>query len=757
MLLALLQLCLFWAGVQLLLRLLAGRRNYSKREVRLRWDADHQRRQSRTVLPLTALRREDEGDGDDAGSSDELSDDERDRARSASSGSVLTIKPLSIHFQSDSLNHHARRLLPFLSASPKPRLTSNGAPRRSSPGSNTRLASLLAAYFDLCVVLVVALGSTVTFAVISGAVQKLLDAAHARPAAAGAATAAGTGGAASVLVPREGSVGIGADAAHARLVPLVSTDRQPPLGPARWSCFVRAHILPSPHKIPGLTLPLAHVPVLLAALLVAQLIHEVLGHAVATTVVCANSCSPKKSDDRPLTQPSTTSTSSSRHTISLPRMTLGLLYPLPGLLAFAYVRLPAFAHLRSPRWRLRTRDLYRIVAGGVGANALSLLLFLLALGPTAPAGQGTIYPTAAAPLLAVTNRLDLGVPSLRLGAWARAACFSADPLGAAVGSGSSTTTAQGGLRIVKLDAQAPSMLAGVLQSGDIITAVDDVSFLGDARAPPAGADRLARWAKHLTDPEAPAKEKGWCFERKAWDALLTDPCAGKAEAKGGAGEVCFEPLAQNGTEPSPPRSTKATRVMQADVPRCSTSSECKAASDLCIRPTQRTGLVRLTLLDRDQPRSRKNGPSSMTLYLSSLPNSSAPHTTLLRSLTLSPYALRAPLRWLVPGYLADAWLMLLDLLARYWLLASAGLVLLNALPLPGLDGDQMLQLIARLDDDAAPKRSGATGAVPSDLEEGLRRRTTASSAQRARPKRLRRAMYRMLQLALALSLIMHLL
>ncbi|KDN37538.1 hypothetical protein K437DRAFT_259776, partial [Tilletiaria anomala UBC 951] len=528
--------------------------------------------------------------------------------------------------------------------------------------------------------------------------------------------------------------------------------------------------------IPGISLPVSHLPLLIGSLIFAQFIHEILGHTLTAAVASQRILGAA--------------------TAYLPRRA-GIWMPIPGFVAGAYVVFPraikkmdiarAVDQLRrsggqsangnttaacttsaehiemqseppgtdqdAPRLdvimkAVQLQSVHAItVAAGIGANVLWLLAFFFTVGLMP---DSSFSPDAGAQLGLVAHRSFLRANTYpwNLAGIARAAGWSDDPLSAASAEG-----LQGGLRISNIASTSPLLapaMGDAVRINDIILALDDVAFYKTPSNFTWGesvwngingtdADqRLRQWEMGIATPAADGQIKGWCYDKAQWKRLPTDGCdIAQGDSDAARSGICFQ-LSGNNAGKELHRvditSLLEGRVGGYNASRCERAIECPVtpSSDaLCIRPNPREQLIRLTLLDRSvEALTRASGgagfPSTTLLF-------QAPRAELLTRLTVSPYTPRALLRALLPTFLTDSFLALAELALEYFVLVSLSLIVINSLPLPGLDGNELLELFATFlllfSARFSAHRERDDGWQGEDVEGGVSPSASTSSAQ----------------------------
>lgn len=594
------------------------------------------------------------------------------------------------------------------------------------------------------------------------------------------------------------------------------------------------HLVP---LLPGLTIPFSHTLLLLVTLLAAQIVHEVGGHALAAVTVClsrreARSGARASRSDTNGTVASGTgprmeadvgsSASPSDPTSCLPRA-LGCWVPIPAWLVAAFVIFPSslFGRRQSRRLRpspsiLSLPHKLRILGGGVAANLVSVVLFVLAIGvPSsfAPRPGALVLPYAlvegahsARTALRLPGGSGGGAAALVRWVWwndnplSDVALLESATLAKRVQEEEDTercaiTTpcndAHGGLRIVKIDpGSALQTAAPVLDTGAVLLSVDDTRFYtsfaqGHDHHKLSSADRLQLYTEALYPSSADQEPTGWCIDPSLWSpnptsgksenetpdssgqsevlpsedlfaptpggeedtmtenqdlfgpapssssihnskpsmssnpSELSDsgelrPCASDAAVQGT--DVCFydaqgrrralNALALVGGQ-QPLHHFKGQRCRYSETCTTSRSGEARDAGE-CVFPT--IPMVRLTFTSTSVPTGTFTPPSPVleegkvpiqTLLLAGSPDGA------LAGVTVSPYLPRAWTHLLpLPRATFDGWLLMMDLGAGYALLTALSLAVLNALPLPGLDGSTLVWVLLQA---VAEKLSTAKG------------------------------------------------
>ncbi|WFD25204.1 S2P endopeptidase [Malassezia nana] len=210
----------------------------------------------------------------------------------------------------------------------------------------------------------------------------------------------------------------------------------------------------------------------------------------------------------------------------------------------------------------------------------------------------------------------------------------------------------GGWRVTGCDDAA---LASYLRHDATMVAINDVSV--DTMPP---QQRTLWW--HRLQNDALPREPGWCLPSSLWD---------KADAS-----CCVSPENERGCFVDAHRATKCLDVLSTFAPdraRCDESCE-----GVCVRVDPSHPLVRLHLQQSDG--------SVDDLVLQGTASSLAAHVR------VSPYRLVAPLRALLHHRLADMLTDILRTVSRFMYMVQGSMVLVNMLPIVGLDGGHMAEL-----------------------------------------------------------------
>lgn len=490
------------------------------------------------------------------------------------------------------------------------------------------------------------------------------------------------------------------------------------------------HLVP---LIPGLTIPFSHTILLLVTLLGAQLVHEVGGHALAALSVHLDRRA-ERSEEYDATGDDE----------CLP-YALGVWIPIPAWLVAAFVVFPTKIFNGGKNSRLSLGHKLRILSAGVAANLVSFLLFIALVGipgSFAPRPGASIVPHSLLNVAHTTRKsLHLpGGPDGGVAALLRIVGWGNDPISSALSHLSAEDdtrkcevtvpcNAKGGLRVVKVDpGSALAAAAPVVGVGSILLSVEYTDFYSSDR-PPSPRSRLEAYAQSVFST---ADDRGWCIASSVWEPDpdhkpldvhsgtgmtgipaedLYAPPISEGKTSDGSSDL-FAPDLVHSSAPSllvncsPDQAIQGSDVCFRDQQgrmralnalalvggqepfqdfggkTCGLSDSCTGGSE-CIFPT--VPLVRLRFL---VPGESGQGLPSQTLLLAGAPEDA------LSGTTVSPFV---PRKWMraipIPHATFDGWLMLLELGAGYMVLTSLSLALLNALPLPGLDGSTIARVI----------------------------------------------------------------
>ncbi|KAG2038034.1 hypothetical protein BDR03DRAFT_955573 [Suillus americanus] len=325
--------------------------------------------------------------------------------------------------------------------------------------------------------------------------------------------------------------------------------------------------------IPGLTVPLKHLPLILLSLCISQIVHE-SGHAVTAAI----------------------------HRIPMLAAGASITFMFPA----AFVTLPS-ARVEE----LYSLDRLRVITSGCFHN-LTLWLILLA---AAWSGIG--------------QRILL------------------------VGYEDVFTR---GLIVTHVEADSP--LSMHLPVGSFLTTLDDL---------PLNSSRDT-WSTYLLEPTPAAYKQGWCVDMSRLsddhqccvDAASSPSCFVSFESA--MEEYCTDPVA----------------VLSKIENRCDSSASC-LESQSCIKPRGDRDILRITVMNHEE-----TGPEDERVVLWSGPRYEVweqVHTT-----HLAPRFGIVPLG--LPLILADFF--------QYLKLTNLSLYLLNSLPLPALDGSQLLIILLEM-------------------------------------------------------------
>ncbi|KAI0712062.1 hypothetical protein C8Q76DRAFT_768815 [Earliella scabrosa] len=339
--------------------------------------------------------------------------------------------------------------------------------------------------------------------------------------------------------------------------------------------------------IPGVTTPLHHLPILLAALLTTQIIHEA-GHAIAGAL----------------------------EAVSLSSVGLGLTVILPS----AFVAFPT-----GETEALPPRPRTRIIAAGAFHN----LFFWACLAITASVRVSTFIW----PLLGYRDVSAYGQ--------------------------------------VVVSVDEDSALLGHLPIGAIIYKVGDETLDG-------GENAADRWDTLLsTKPDTSTPALGWCAEELCASAPSqacfapfadSDSGSGSGSGSGSAFERCLDPL--------PFLDPRAN----ASVRRCASAVDC-GYGELCVRPRGDQALVTLTM---HLPPWLRTGGADEDVERTVVWQGGG--SEILQEVEVGDWL---PRYWFLPMGLPVVW----STLFMYLRVLTLSLYFFNLLPLPLLDGGQLLDVL----------------------------------------------------------------
>ncbi|KAG8970037.1 hypothetical protein FRC03_011836 [Tulasnella sp. 419] len=372
--------------------------------------------------------------------------------------------------------------------------------------------------------------------------------------------------------------------------------------------------------IPGWTLPLSDLPVLLLSLLICQIIHEA-GHAVSAALD------------------------------GIPLLSAGI--TLAGILPSAFVSLPNnYATSRRDSSKVVYTAL-RVSSSGAWHNLIFwvFLLFVSWTNITQSPCTWELFGYGA-----WRNVLSKGVAVL------------------SIAKGSS--------------------LQEHIPISSVITGVDDVRL---------GGEGIRNWHEFFWNTNQPRIVDGWCVSKSWYEAQHSECC--QKQSKGGVEGFCFIPslseLAPSDVERlalgrcvDPVALFTRTSSWRADernitVARCQTSCLTIAegersgetlqntqSQDICIRPKQDTNLMRLSI---EYPPWRALGDSAGSAVVVW----NGPHTEVWEQIQVGSLQ---PRYWWIPANM-PAWT---NNFFRYTSTITFSLFCFNLLPLPLLDGSQVL-------------------------------------------------------------------
>ncbi|KAJ3726257.1 peptidase family M50-domain-containing protein [Lentinula raphanica] len=240
--------------------------------------------------------------------------------------------------------------------------------------------------------------------------------------------------------------------------------------------------------------------------------------------------------------------------------------------------------------------------------------------------------------------------------------------------------------VVEIDNDSP--LNAVLKVGSVITALDDVSLAGEQD----------KWSQYLMPPSSiDVPWYGWCVSRELFQADSADCCK---NAHPTLDHLCFDSLGHGKgcLNPIPILSTSHDQF------RCRTGGECHDDA-LCVQPdSSSSSILRLSVQGQD-----------LTLW-------NGPKKEVWEQVIVDRYT---PRFWFIPssatGSLNDFW--------SYLQMATLSLFMFNLLPLPFLDGAQLLNALIN---HAYPVVEPET----IDMESGRRSSSSTGSQWKRRIERL---------------------
>ncbi|KAF8191366.1 hypothetical protein BJ912DRAFT_1041697 [Pholiota molesta] len=371
--------------------------------------------------------------------------------------------------------------------------------------------------------------------------------------------------------------------------------------------------------IPGVTVPLAHLPVLLAAVFLAQVVHE-LGHALAAAL-----------EDLQI------SACGASLTVCVPAAFVA--FPAGGVQA---LRPPARA---------------RVVAAGPWHN---LVLWLL-LGLAARAGVGR---------------------------------------GAAAVAGYRDVAGVGRV-VVGVNQESPLSLH--LQPGSIITQLDDTPLVSEDYSKDAWTSYLQGTMQHSS--------LGWCVANTV--LAKTDDCCTTPNKLSSFSCFVSQDTAERGCMDPVPVLTS-----QHSQRRCQSSAQCPLES-ACVVPAKDAQLLRLTV----RPTIADVDGETVVLW-------SGPPVEIWEEVQVSTWA---PRIWILPLWAPP----LVAIFWEYLTMATLSLYFFNLLPLPHLDGTELLHSLLdwafEMDNGAVSYNFSALEAGENDREEPRTRRRWKERIMRYTP------------------------
>lgn len=279
-----------------------------------------------------------------------------------------------------------------------------------------------------------------------------------------------------------------------------------------------------------------------------------------------------------------------------------------------------------------------------------------------------------------------------------------------------------------------SSLSGLLRPGTLITHLDDLE-LHDSRT-------HGHWDKHLRLASADDSttssnydQLGWCVTAAQWEAAPSECCSttsgGNATASAGKAQatmVCFEALLdrQSGACLDP------SAILS--LPRC--TDRCSSSDHVCVHPSTQSQLLRITALDPGQPAFR----SKVIFYQGD------------KSLLWEQVKVGS---MLAPVWASQQLPFELETLWRYVYTTSTSLAIFNLLPLPRLDGNEILALLLDLQDgdETLPSARVSRAPVGLSLASGLARLGAARPLQWARRRARRATLVRSVHVVTTLALL----
>lgn len=329
--------------------------------------------------------------------------------------------------------------------------------------------------------------------------------------------------------------------------------------------------------IPGVTVPLSHLPIILVALCVCQIVHEV-GHAIAAAT--------------------------RRVPILFSGFAVTVVFP-SFFVAFPVIRLE----------RLQAVDRLRVTAAGCFHNFAFWCLLYLAT-------------------------------------WTKIGTFLSEFFFEDVSH----------LGKVVVGVHPDSPLRNHIPSGAIVTMLDDTTLSVTGIA--SSSDP---WDEFLLSPSTPAATRGWCFEKSGLANTSSSP-----ECQSTDGRFCFVLVDDTNDQ----YSLDPVAVLARDLTRCDTSADCTLLSS-CVVPQYGQQLVRVALLS-----SGLSSSEEVVLW-------KGPRREIWEQVEVSTLKSRIPL---ISNKVRRRALDFIE----YTTLINFSLYLVNLLPIPALDGFQLLIILLEL-------------------------------------------------------------
>ncbi|KAI0755061.1 peptidase family M50-domain-containing protein [Daedaleopsis nitida] len=343
--------------------------------------------------------------------------------------------------------------------------------------------------------------------------------------------------------------------------------------------------------IPGVTTPLHHLPILLVALLAAQVVHE-LGHALAAAL----------------------------EAVPLGSVGLGLTVILPS----AFVALPA-----GETESLAPRPRARIISAGAFHN---LALWVVLAGAASVHISDYVWPVLGYRDVSAYGRVVVGVDE-------DSPLFDHVPLGAVV---------------YKVGDETLDRTEGALHSWDALLSAK---------------------------PDGSASVLGWCSE-EPWFAAHSTSCCTSSRPASASSEACFSNTADPRTErcldPLRFLDSNANANGAAPIPRCTSPIDC-GHGQVCIRPRGDQELLSLTMHIPPWLRTSAADLERKIVW-------QGDRAQILHEVHVGDWLPRSRI---LPLGLPVWWAILF----MYMEMLTLSLYFFNLLPLPFLDGGQLLDVL----------------------------------------------------------------